>query len=203
MTYSISQTPPASLSTEELLEEIASFKALAVEVVTRYSAILSELKARKQYHAFMQHPVLAFFKEIAAGDLHPEAALTLGNRNLIAAVTPLAPEQQLEIARGATVPVARQTDAGEIVSDDAPITRMDDATLKRAFGPDGVRPVHQQAEMIRAEGKVDRMGAITVIREEQVLKIGNQKIKPEELKGPLAALGYTLDLSRNTTAKAG
>lgn len=203
MTYSISQTPPASLSTEELLQEIASFKTLAVEVVARYSAILAELKARKQYHAFMRHPVLAFFKEIAEGDLHPEAALTLGNKALISAVTPLPPEQQLDIARGAMVPVARETDAGEIKSDDVPITRMDPATMNRAFGPDGLRTVHEQAEIIRSAGKVERIGAITVIRDEQVLKIGNQKVKPEDLKGPLAALGYTLDLSRNVTTKAG
>jgi len=203
MTYSISQTPTAKLSTEQLLEEIASFKTLAVEVVARYSAILAELKARKQYHAFMRHPVLSFFKEIAEGSLHPEAALTLGNKQLISAVAPLPPEQQLEVARGAMVPVARQTNDGEIRSDDVPITRMDQPTMRRAFGPEGIRPVHDQAEMIREEGKVQRIGAITVIRDEQVLKIGNQKIRPEDLKGPLAALGYTLDLSRNATSKAG
>lgn len=197
MTYSISQTPPSSLSTEELLQEIASFKTLAVEVVSRYSAILAELKARGQYHAFMRHPVLAFFTEIAAGALHPEAALTLGNKALISAVTPLPPEQQLEIARGATVPVACQTDAGEIKSDDMPITRMDNATLKRAFGPDGLRTVNEQAEMIRAAGKVQRIGAVTVLRDEQLLKIGNQKIAPEDLKGPLASLGFRLVLTRD------
>lgn len=198
MTYSISQTPPASLSTEELLQEIASFKTLAVEVVARYSAILAELKARKQYHAFMRHPVLSFFKEIAEGSLHPEAALTLGNRELISAVAPLPPKEQLEIARGEPVPVATLTDTGEIRSDDVPILRMDSHTLRRAFGPDGLRPVHEQAEIIRKQGNVQRIGRITVIREEQVLKIGNQKIRPEELKGPLSALGYRIELSRET-----
>mgnify|MGYP000081721924 CR=1 FL=1 len=197
MTYTISQTPCAELSTEQLLEEIASFKTLAVEVVARYAEILTELKFRGHYHGFMRHPVLSFFKQIAEGSLHPEAALTLGNEKLIAAVAQLPHEQQLEIARGALVPVARRTDTGEIRSDDLPIERMDQPTMRRAFGPDGIRSVHEQAEMIRAEGKVQRIGAVTVLRDEQLLKIGNQKIKPEDLKGPLAALGFRLVLARS------
>jgi len=203
MTYSISQTPPVSLSTEELLEEIANFKTLAVEVVARYSAILAELKARKQYHAFMRHPVLAFFKEIVAGELHPEAALTLGNKALISAVTPLPMEQQLEIARGATVPVARQTDAGEIKSDDVPITRMDHATMKRAFGPEGLRTVHEQAEMIRAAGKVERHGRITVDRGHGKIRIGGSTFTPDEFQAAFLALGFKIVLARDVSAKAG
>ena len=190
MTYSISQTPTAELSTEQLLEEIASFKTLAVEVVARYSAILTELKTRKQYHAFMRHPVLSFFKEIAEGSLHPEAALTLGNRALIAAVAPLPQKKQLEIARGEAVPVARQNDNGEIKSEDVPILRMDPATMRRAFGPDGIRTVHEQAEMIRAEGKVQRVGAVQVLAKEGKLKVGNQKLSPEEIARAMAKLGW-------------
>jgi hypothetical protein len=197
MRYHISQTDPATLTTEALLEEIASFKALAVEVVERYSLILAELRKRRQAHAFMRHPVLSFFQAIADGDLHPEAALVLGNQSLIAAVLPLPPEKQVEIARGAEIPVATATPTGEIKSEDVPIYRMAPETLRRAFGPSGIRPVSEQADMIRAEGKIERHGAITVLRDEQALKIGNQKVRPEDLRGPLAALGYRLDLMRN------
>ena len=74
MSYQISQTAPSALSTEELFAEIQSFKALAAEVVARYSLILDELKRRRQSHAFMRHPVLSFFREIAADELAPEAS---------------------------------------------------------------------------------------------------------------------------------
>jgi hypothetical protein len=204
MRYHISQTDPATLTTEALLEEIASFKALAVEVVERYSAILAELRKRRQYHAFMRHPVLSFFQAIAEGSLAPEAALVLGNRELISAIIPLPREKQIEVANGGEVEIATVTASGEIRSDKAPIRRMDPATIRRAFGPEGIRPIHEQAEMLRAEANAtERHGAITVLRDEQVLKIGNQKVKPEELRGPLAALGYRLDLARNATEKAG
>lgn len=203
MTYSISQTNPADLSTEELIAEIDGFKQLAVEVVERYSVILTELRRRKQSHGFMRHPVLCFFQEIAEGALSSEAALVLGNRELIKAVMPLPRGRQLEVAQGDPIPVATLTDTGDIRSDDIPIHRMDPATLKRAFGPDGIRTVHEQAELIRADQKVERHGAVTVLCDEQVLKIGNQKVRPEDLKGPLAALGYRLDLARNVSAKAG
>lgn len=203
MTHRISQTDPSALSTEELLNEIASFKELAIEVVERYALILSELRRRGHKHAFMRHPVLSFFRSIAEGSLHPEAALLLANRDLITAVQPLPPAQQLEIARGAEVPVATLTDSGEIRSDDVPIHRMDPKMLRRAFGPDGLRSVYEQAELLRAESKVERHGPVTVVRDEQVLKIGNQKIRPEDLRGPLLALGYRLDLVRYNTAKAG
>ena len=108
MAYSISQTPTSVLSTEQLLDEIASFEKLAIEVVARYSAILAELKARKQHHAFMRHPVLSFFKEITEGSICPEAALVLGSKHLISAVAPLPKSQQLEISQGAAVPCRLQ-----------------------------------------------------------------------------------------------
>jgi len=203
MSYRISQTDPAQLSTEELICEIASFKELAVEVVQRYSLILTELRRRKQFHAFMRHPVLSFFQDLANGELHPEAALVLGNKELIKAVLPLPREKQLEVASGAEIPVATVTGAGDIRSDDVPIQRMDTPTLRRAFGPEGIRPVHEQAEMIRSEGKVERHGMITVLRDEMMLKIGNQKVKPEDLRGPLLALGYSIDLTRHGEKKVG
>lgn len=206
MTTHISQTNPANLTTEEILAEIASFQGLAVAVLERWAALLKELAARRVPHPMFRHPVLQFWKSIADKALHPEAAVLLADRkrgDMIRAVLPLKPAEQLEVANGEPVPVARLTDTGEIKSDDVPIMRMDPSTLKRAFGPEGIRTVHEQAEMIRAEGKIERIGAVTVLRDEQMLKIGNQKIKPEDLKGPLLALGYSLDLARNVTAKAG
>lgn len=202
MAYQISQTSPSALSTEELLAEIQSFKALAVEVVARYSLILDELKRRRQFHAFMRHPVLSFFREIAAQELAPEAALVLGNRELIKAVLPLPVARQIEIANGAAVPVAVRTDAGDIRSDDVPIMRMDAPTLKRAFGPSGIRTVHDQAEMIREEGKIERIGMVTVLRDLHAIKIGNQTIKPEEIIPALRALGYSVEMTRGGVAKA-
>lgn len=197
MAYQISQTDPAKMTTEELTAELDGFVALAVEVAARMSVILAELRKRRTPHPFFQHPVLRFFQSIADGSLHPEAAIILGNRELINAVVPLPRQRQLEVAYGASIPVATLTLDGKIKSDDLPIQRMDPATLRRAFGPEGIRSVHEQAEMIRAEGKIERLGMVTVLRDEQVLKIGNQKIRPEDLRGPLAALGYSLDLARN------
>lgn len=202
MAYKISQTSPSALSTEELLAEIHSFKALAVEVVARYSLILDELKRRRQFHAFMRHPVLSFFREIAADELAPEAALALGNRDLIKAILPLPRDRQIEIANGAAIPVAVRTDAGDIRSDDVPIMRMDAPTLKRAFGPSGIRTVHDQAEMIREEGKIERIGMVTVLRDLHAIKIGNQTIKPEEIIPALRALGYSVEMTRGGVAKA-
>lgn len=196
MAYQISQTAPSALSTEELFAEIQSFKALAVEVVARYSLILDELKRRRQSHAFMRHPVLSFFREIAADELAPEAALVLGNRELIKAILPLPRERQIEVANGAPIPVAVRTDSGDIRSDDVPIIRMDAATMKRAFGPEGIRPVHAQAEMIREEGKIVRIGMITVLHDQHAIKIGSQTIKPEEIIPALRSLGYKVEMTR-------
>lgn len=196
MAYQISQTDPAALSTEELLKEIDGFTQLAVEVVQRYALILTELRKRKSFHAFMRHPVLSFFQSIADGAMHPEAALILANKDMISAVLPLPPERQIAVARGEAIPVASVTREGDIKSDDMPIHRMDPGTMRRAFGPEGIRPVHEQAEIIRAEGKIERHGMITVLRDEGLIKVGNQKIRPEDLRGPLLALGYRLDLAR-------
>ena len=196
MAYQISQTAPSALSTEELFAEIQSFKALAFEVVARYSLILDELKRRRQSHAFMRHPVLSFFREIAADELAPEAAIVLGNRELIKAVLPLPRERQIEVANGAPIPVAVRTDTGDIRSDDVPIMRMDAATMKRAFGPEGIRTVHDQAEMIREEGKIVRIGMITVLHDQHAIKIGGQTIKPEEIIPALRSLGYKVEMTR-------
>lgn len=203
MAYRISQTNPADLSTEELTAELDGFVELAVEVAARMSVILAELKKRRQPHPFFRHSVLRFFQSIADGALHPEAAIILNNSDMTRAVMSLPMQKQLEVAYGADVPVATLTADGHIKSDDMPIQRMDPATLRRAFGPDGIRPVHEQADMIRAEGKIERHGMITVLRDEMMLKVGNQKIRPEDLRGPLMALGYSLDLTRKVEAKAG
>lgn len=206
MTNHISQTDPRNLSTEEIFAEIDGFKSLAVNVLKRWSALLAELKRRRVPNIMFNHPVLKFWESINDQSLDAEAAVLLADKRegkMIKAVLPLPPKQQVSIARGEPVPVATIAASGEIKSDDVPIFRMDQPTLKRAFGPEGIRPVHEQADMIRAEGKVERMGAITVLRDQQALKIGNQVIRPEDLKGPLAALGYSLDLARNATAKAG
>ena len=203
MAYIISRRDPASMETKEIFAEFDGFTALAVEVVERYSALLVELRKRREPHPFFRHTVLAFFQHIADQQLSPEAAIILGNQAMIKAVLPLSHEDQVAVAYGREVAIARISGTGKIVSDDVPIQRMDPATMSSAFGPEGIRPVHEQAEIIRTEGRIERHGMVTVLRDEVMLKIGNQKIKPEELKGPLLALGYTLSVSRSVEAKAG
>lgn len=68
---------------------------------------------------------------------------------------------------------------------------------KRAFGRKGIRPVSELCDIIREAGKIERHVLLTVLRDAQVLKIGNPKAHPEDLKGPLAALVSLLDLARN------
>jgi len=201
MHYQISQTNPAAMTTEELTAELGGFVALAAEVAERVSLILAELRKRRQPHPLFAHPVLRFFQSIADNTLSAKAAINLGNMDLIKAVLPLPREQQERIADGEEVPVATLAPDGSVKSDDIPIRRMDAGTLRRAFGPSGIRPVHDQAEMIRAEGKIERHGMITVLRDQSMLKIGNQKVKPEELRGPLMALGYCLEVAREVKAR--
>lgn len=205
MTNHISQTDPRKLSTEEIFSEIDGFKSLAVNVLKRWSALLAELKRRRVSNIMFNHPVLKFWESISNQSLNAEAAVLLADKSdgkMIKAVLPLQPDEQLNIAHGALIPVATVTDSGDIKSDDMPIFRMDAKTLNMAFGPEGVRTVYDQAQMIKEEGKIERIGHITVLRDEVMLKIGNQKIKPEELRGPLMALGYRLDLSRSVQDKA-
>lgn len=202
MTHTVSQTDPAEMTTEGLLAEIDGFKFLAVEVVERLSLIMSELHKRRQPHPFFHDRIMRFWQSISDQTLAAEAAIILANRDMIKAIIPLPRSEQIDIANGRGIPVATITPDGRIKSDDIPIRRMDPATLKRAFGPDGIRTVHEQAEMIRAAGRVERIGAITVLRDEHVIKIGNQKIAPEDLRGPLRALGYRVELERAALSSA-
>lgn len=203
MTYTVSQTDPAEMTAEALLAEIDGFKFLAVDVVERLSLIMSELRRRRLPHPFFKDRILSFWQSISDQTLAAEAAIILANRNMIKAVIPLPRSEQIEVANGREIPVATITPDGHIKSDYIPIHRMDPATLSRAFGPGGIRTVQEQAEIIRAEGRVERIGAITVLRDEQVLKIGNQKIRPEDLRGPLRSLGYKVELDRAVLGRAG
>jgi len=200
MTYSISQTDPAQLSTEEIHEEIASFATLASEVVARWAVLLKELSKRRAPHPMFRHPVMQFWESIAECRLSPRAAVLLADRNrgtMIRAVLPLPIVEQEAIAEGREIPVAVQTDIGEIKSDNVPIHRMDAATMKRAFSTKGIRTVHEQAEIIRAEGKVERHGSITVDRTHGRLRIGNQTFTPDEFEAAFLALGYKIVLARD------
>ena len=200
MPYRISQADPSKMTTEDLHAELESFKELAVEVVQRMAVILAEMRRRKQRHFLHHHAILGFYRSLADKTLSAEAAVILAQQPLIKAVLPLPHADQIAIAYGKEIPVAVVNSFGAIVTEAMPIRRMDADTIKRAFGPEGIRTAEAQAEMIRTQSRIERHGMVTVIREEQVLKIGNQKIRPEDLKGPLAALGYSLDLSRNVVA---
>jgi hypothetical protein len=200
MPYRISQADPSKMTTEDLHAELESFKELAVEVVQRMAVILAEMRRRKQRHFLHHHAILGFYRSLADKTLSAEAAVILAQQPLIKAVLPLPHADQIAIAYGKEIPVAVVNSFGAIATEAMPIRRMDADTIKRAFGPEGIRTAEAQAEMIRTQSRIERHGMVTVIREEQVLKIGNQKIRPEDLKGPLAALGYSLDLSRNVVA---
>lgn len=197
MTYRISQTDPAQLSTEEIHEEIAGFSVLAAEVVARWAALLRELSVRRAPHPMFNHPVMQFWRSIVEYKLSPRAAVLLADRNkgaMIRAVLPLPIGEQERIAEGKELPVAMLTDTGDIIRDDKPITRMDQQTIRRVFGPSGIRSFDEQREILKEEAKVHRIGTVTVLHEEGALKIGNQKLTPDELRKALWALGYDLTL---------
>ena len=198
MAFSISQTDPKTLSTESIYAELEAFTQLAVEVIERWSALMAELARRKQPVPMKNHPVMSFYKSIVDKTLSAEAALLLRNQGLIRCVLPLSRDEQLAIANDRLVPVAVQTEAGQIKSDARPLRLMDPATMKRAFGPDGIRTVHEQAEMIRAKGRVERVGAVTVLRDDHMVKIGNQKLKwPEDFADVARALGTEIIVTRD------
>lgn len=197
MTYIISQTDPSEMSTEDLTAEIDSFIELAEGVVVRLSAILAELRRRRQPHPFFHHSILRFWESIADRRLHPKAAIILANRNMIKAVIPLPHEQQLELAHGKKLRIAVQREDGSIGRDDVPIQRMDARALCRVFGPKGIRSIAEQEAMIREEGKIERIGAITILKGEGLFKVGNQKLTPEEIDRAARQMGYRLILTRS------
>lgn len=190
MKFQRPNTPPAEMTSEELRNVVDSIRELAVDVVEYLSEVMAVFASRKERHPFMADRILRFWREINDQRLSAEAAIYLANAKLIKPILPLSHDEQIRIARGEPVAIAIMTETGEIRSDDTQIHRMDDATLKRAFGPDGIRTVHAQAELIRAEGKVQRVGMITVLRDQRALKIGNQTIQPEEIAKAMASLGW-------------
>lgn len=203
MAYSISQTDPDAMSTEELLAEIDGFKVLAVEVVERLAFVLKTLRKRRQPHAYFNDRILRFWESIANQTLSAEAAILLANRNTINAVLPLSRQEQIEIAKGREIAIANRLDDGDIKIEHMPINRMDRPTLARVFGPTGIRSIEEQARILREAGRVQKIGLVTVLKDEHCLKIGTRKIRPEDLRGPLAALGYRLTLARDEKVKAG
>lgn len=187
-------TDPSEMTTEELLGAIDSIRALSVDVVEYLSGVLSELRKRRIQHHFFSDRILSFWQEINGKQLAAEAAIGLANRPMINAVLPLPHSEQIEVSHGKEIAVATIEGKTEIM----PIHRMDGPTLKRVFGPNGIRSVKAQSAIIRDVANVKHHGVITVLQDEAMLKIGNQKIKPEDLRGPLMALGYVLELSRGS-----
>lgn len=197
MAYKISQRDPESMSTEEILSEIDGFKFLAVEVVERLALMLKTLRQRRQPHPFFADRILKFWESICDQSLSAEAAILLGNQELIRAVLPLRLDEQLAFSKGAEVPVAEVADDGSVHRAHLPIQRMSPSMLKRAFGPDGLRSVSEQSEIIRSQGRIERHGIITVLRDENAVKIGNSKLRwPEDFEVAARALGYRLVLER-------
>jgi hypothetical protein len=188
-------TPPEQMSTEQLLVAIDSIRILSVEVVEYLSEVLKELRARRVRHDFFADRILRFWSSIADQSLAAEAAILLANQFTIKAILPLPRLDQIAIAKGRVVAVAVMQADGTISSDDLPINRMDAATLRRAFGPEGIRSVYEQADIIRNEGKTDRHGMMTLMLDEHMAKIGNQKIKLEDMAELLRMAGYTVEMT--------
>lgn len=205
MTYSISQTDPASLSTEEILDEIASFATLAAEVVDRWASLLKVLAERRVSHPMFAHPVMQFWKSITDKSLAPEAAVLLADRSkgkMIRAVLPLPRFEQIEVAEGKEISVARLDEDGTLNIEHMPIMRMPSETIDRVFGPRGIRDVQAQEIILRQAARVQKIGAVTVNKEEGIFKIGNQKLTPEDIRPALLELGYSLVLARDVPADA-
>jgi len=204
MTTKVCTTDPRNLSTEQIFSEIESFTALAVDVLKRWSALLAELKRRRVPNIMFNHPVLQFWESIHKEKLDAQAAVLLADRRdgkMIRAVLPLPPSEQLAIAKGKPIAVATLTSTGKIRSEEVPILRMDNQTLTRAFGPDGIRTVYEQAEMIRAAGTVQRIGMVTVLRDEHMVKVGNVRLKwPEDFEAVARALGTEIVTTRKIVA---
>jgi hypothetical protein len=197
MTFQINDTDPKAMSNEALQAEVEQYDELAAAVVERLAHVLKELRARRLPHPFFAHPVLQFWATIADRRLSPKAALALANRHTIRAVLPLPHDQQEAIAAGREIDVAVLDSDGEVQVERMTINRMDQRTLRRVFGSDGIRSLaDQEADLRRMALREKRVGCVTVLRDEQKLKIGNQKVGPEDLRAPLAALGYRLTLTR-------
>ena len=204
MMHTTPQTDPDTMTISEKLAEIAGFKDYAVKTVKRLAILMRSLrKDGAKNIPNSTHAVLKFYQEIANETLNPEAAILLKNASMIKAVMHLPHDQQLAVARGQEIAVAVIQSSGQMANENLPIQRMGPDLLKRVFSEHGIRSLKGQSAIIRENGKTERHGMVTVLQDEVMLKIGNQKITPEELRGPLMALGYSLELSRNSDRKAG
>jgi hypothetical protein len=192
-------TPPSEMSTEALLSAIEGIRELAVDVVEYLSEVLAELRKRGEKHPFFNDRILRFWLEINDQELSAEAAIGLANRPMIKAILPLPHADQIAIAHGRDVAVATLNNSGDIKSDDMPIHRMDGPTLKRAFGPDGIRSVHDQGEMIKAAGRVQRHGMFTWDEQSGRVRVGNQTFTWEDadIKAVARRAGYSIVLTRS------
>lgn len=185
------------MATEEIISELEGFKDLAASIAKRMAILLKELRSRRIPHPLFFHPIMRFFEEISGDALHPEAAVLLGQRKLIRSVLPLSKSQQLDIAKGCDLPVVMIDPSNTIVHSKSSIFQMSPATLRIVFGPDGLRSLAEQEDIIR-KSRCAKFGSITVLSDLSMLKIGNQKIAPEDLKLPLRTLGYDLRLIRDS-----
>lgn len=193
MSLSISQADPKQLSTREILDEMSGFAALAAAVVERWAVLLKELASRRVGHPMFHHPVMQFWMSIENHTLSAEAAIQLAgcrDGRMIRAVLPLSLSEQVEVANGLEIPVAVLTEAREVKTEHMPIHRMDIATLIRVFGPDGIRGLSEQERMLRATKEVVRVGRLSVVVDDGVLKVGNMKLLPREVAKAMEMLGW-------------
>jgi hypothetical protein len=200
MNRTVSQNDPDTMTISEKLAELDGFKDFAVGAVKRMSLLMRSL--HKDGHRNIpgsRNAILSFYEAIAGDTLHPEAAALLANGPMIKAVMPLPHTQQIEIANGWEVPVATRTMEGEVKSDGMPIQRMDGPTLKRAFGPEGIRSVYDQAEMIKEAGRVQRHGMFTWDEQSGRVRVGNQTFTWEDadIKAVARRAGYSIVLTRS------
>jgi len=184
-------TPFNQMDVNQLLTFIDGIRALSIDVVEQLSEALSELRKHRVKHHFFNDRILSFWREINSKQLAAEAAIGLANRPMIMAVLPLPHKDQVEITHGKEIAVANY----EGKTEHLPIHRMDGPTLKRAFGPDGIRSIKAQAEMIHAAGKIERIGMITILRDENAVKVSGVKLTWEEIGRAARQAGHRLILN--------
>jgi hypothetical protein len=178
-------------STNDIRAELDQIVSDTAEWMERAAALLVELRRRRENHPLMQSNVLRFFKLIDNRRLSAEAVLAVGgNRNLVRALEKLPLAEQVRVAKDQPVQVVEISPEGKEVIAQRSIGHLSQSALDRVFGPDGIRSIQEQREMLGAPPDRERVDGIIVDRSARKIIIGRKQFSPLELAGALKALGY-------------
>lgn len=174
---------------ERLGDTEATFKTVC--------CLLNELRQRSFNHPLMGHPLYRKFDKVASGVLTPKAVLGFaGYPTALELIQNVDTEMQDRLAAGEKVPVVSKDTAGRYVFEQKPVLQMDASTLKRVFGPDGIRSREDQEHMLAAElkqpVKVKVTASIAVIPKKEKIQVGKTTISLDDMREPLRLLGYKL-----------